>query len=57
MSKVILDPNFVPLVPTQTFKASSGNVTVVTRLYGTVTPDRLVREMATTKYRAEQLAK
>lgn len=48
-------PKFEPILPTKTLTATRGSVTVTTKLYGPVSPERLVKEQRATEYRAEQL--
>lgn len=45
-----------PAIPvTKTLTATDGNVTVTTKLYGEVSPERLAKEEKEIKYRANQL--
>lgn len=46
----------VKVPPTVAFETTVGRVTVRTALYGAVSDERLVREQAAAKYRAEQLS-
>jgi hypothetical protein len=50
-----LDPNFKSATPTATLTATRGTQTVVRKLYGPVTPERLAAEQKDVEYRAEQL--
>ena len=49
------DPNYVAIVPTATLTATHGVASVVTKLYGEVSPERREAEQRMTNYRAEQL--
>ncbi len=50
------EKNFVVPEPTKVLTATRGPVTVITKLYGDVSDDRLVLEQRKTEFRAEQLA-
>ncbi len=55
MASDIHDKNYVPRTPTMSLTAEHGNVKVVTKLYGAVTPERLLKEQKATDHRADQL--
>lgn len=48
--------NFVAPTPSRILTATRSGVTVVTKLFGEITPERLDREQRETDHRAEQLA-
>jgi len=50
------EPEFVPQTPTKILTATRYNTTIVRKLYGEVTPERLEREQREVNHRAEQLS-
>lgn len=54
-SELDIDTNYVAPKPTHILTATHGTVTVVTKLYGEVTPERIETEQRITMHRAEQL--
>jgi len=53
---LIYDKDFTPFTPTLVIAESVGAVTVVTKLFGELTPERVAKERKETAYRAQQLA-
>jgi hypothetical protein len=53
---IALDKTITPLKPTLTLTSTFGSATVVTKLYGTVTPEREAKERREVAYRAQQIA-
>lgn len=49
------EETYAPLSPAVTFVSTSGNIKVVTKLYGDVSNGRLDRERVVSQRRAEQL--
>lgn len=47
---------YVSIPPTHILSVTRGSVTVVTRLYGVVTPERVIAETLAATHRADQLS-
>lgn len=54
--KIEVNPNFIPQTPTKVLTATGlGGMTITTKLYGDVSPERLAAENAMLLHRIDQL--